>query len=231
MKHPHTPLAILIIGAMASAGLSTLTAQTDSGQQPVVITPPAVQDGSNWSRAPFPAKRRFDDVKAPDGQAIDNLPPNTPATNQEPPIPAPTVAILQPAQPVSAPAVAVVTTETPALAPTGRVNVTVASSLDAATYSPTIRVATFANREQVLADIESRIAASEQAMSALGANTSSEFRRASDDAKSKAKALRNSLQKARNVSENDWNKMSAQIASDYDVYAAALARIDSAAMR
>jgi hypothetical protein len=35
------------------------------------VMAPAVHDGSNFSRAPIPAARQFDDVKAPDGQAID----------------------------------------------------------------------------------------------------------------------------------------------------------------
>ncbi len=36
---------------------------------PFAVTSPAIKDGSNFSRAPFPAARPFDDVKAPDGEA------------------------------------------------------------------------------------------------------------------------------------------------------------------
>src|SRR3954470_16640663 len=49
MKHAYTRLITsFTIGALA-AGLSTASAQN----KPVVITPPAVNDGSNFSRAPF----------------------------------------------------------------------------------------------------------------------------------------------------------------------------------
>jgi hypothetical protein len=118
-------LATLTIGALVCAGFSTAAAQ--SSNQPLVITPPALKDGSNSSRAPFPAKRQFDDVTPPDGNAIDqNVPPNTPATNIEPPINTPTVAVFAPVPggtavvaTTTAPA-AVVTTTEPVLTPTGR---------------------------------------------------------------------------------------------------------------
>ena len=90
-------LVTLAIGAVVSAGLPTLSAQANQ-TKPVIITPPAVKDGSNWSRAPFPAQRQFDDVKSPDGEAIDQtLPPNMPASNIEPPAPPARVAIFAPA--------------------------------------------------------------------------------------------------------------------------------------
>lgn len=109
------PFLPLFIGVIATASF----AQT---QKPIVMTPPAVPDGSNWSRAPLPAARQFDDVKPADGLAIDQLPPNTPSSNIEAPIPPPRVAIMQPAG--TAPAYVATTTTTtyvdPALTPTGR---------------------------------------------------------------------------------------------------------------
>src|SRR2546423_8607396 len=63
MKYPHTQrIAFLAIGALVGAGLNSALAQS---AHPTVITPPAINDGSNSSRAPFPASRQFDDVKAP----------------------------------------------------------------------------------------------------------------------------------------------------------------------
>jgi hypothetical protein len=123
MKHPHIPFIPLFIGVIATAGMAY-------AQHPTVMTPPAVPDGSNWSRAPLPAARPLDDMKAPDGQAIDQLPPNTPATNIEAPIPPARVAILQPAgapAPAAYAATTTITTTTtePALAPTGRTTTTV----------------------------------------------------------------------------------------------------------
>ena len=116
MKHTHTSLVTLFIGVMAAAGFS----QTE---RPIVMTRPAIQDGSNASRAPIPAARQFDDVKAPDGQAVDQI---APSTNIEPAIPPARVAVLQGA---TAPAYAATTTTTytePALTPTGRTTVIVA---------------------------------------------------------------------------------------------------------
>jgi hypothetical protein len=205
-------------------------AQVRDGSKPVVITPPAVQNGSNWSRAPFPAERRFDDVKPADGQAIDNLPPNTPATNIEPPVPEARVAVLQGPSTPAPTAVADAT-----LLPTGRV--AVATSFDAATVTPTIRTATVANRNQVIADIESRITASESAVgsmrntaSQMGTEARRQFNAASDDVKEKAKALRKSLAAAKKATDQEWESAKAQLASDFEAYGAALGRIDSAAV-
>jgi hypothetical protein len=115
MKYPHS-LAILAFAALTT-GLTTTSAQTTTMQKPagrpIVMTPPAPPDGSNWSRAPLPAQRRFDDMKGPDGKAIDDLPPNTQATNIEPPVPPARVAIFQP---TPAPGI----TAEPGLMPTGR---------------------------------------------------------------------------------------------------------------
>lgn len=113
----HRIIATLTLGALACAGLPLSHAQST---QPVVVSPPAVQDGSNWSRAPFPAKRQFDDVKGPDGRAIDRtVPPNTPATNLEPAVPVSTVTTTTYVTP--APVTTVVATPVdPVLTPTGR---------------------------------------------------------------------------------------------------------------
>lgn len=102
------------LGALAGGGLYAQSAK------PVVITPPAVQNGSNWSRAPFPAQRQFDDVKGPDGHAIDQMvPPNSPATNLEPAVPVASTTYVAPA-PVPATTTVVAVPADPALTPTGR---------------------------------------------------------------------------------------------------------------
>jgi hypothetical protein len=120
MKQPHTSFVTLLIGLMSTAGFSQ-TVEIRSPSQTVAITPPAIQDGSNWSRAPLPAKRQFDDVKAPDGQAID-----IPASTTEVAA-APRVAIMQGTTTPGYVATTTTTTYTaePALTPTGRATVVV----------------------------------------------------------------------------------------------------------
>jgi hypothetical protein len=185
-----------------------------SAQKPTVMTPPAAPNGSNWSRAPAPAQRPLDDVKGPDGQAIDQLPPNTPATNIEPPVPAPRIAVMQPA---STPGYAVAE---PALVPTGRNTVAVAATMDATTVAQSIRSATMANRDQVLADIESRLSASDKIMTSMSSVASD----LNADVKAKASTLKKSISNAR----KDWDRNREQLAADYEAYAAALARVDAA---
>lgn len=240
MKSQRIILATLTIGAVTLAGLSEAVAQT-TPKPSVVLTPPAVPNGSNWSRAPFPAKRQFDDTKPADGVAIDHtLPPNTPATNNEQPGSGGRMAVAAPAPapaPVAvavAPAPAVIVATEPALQPTGRGSVTVASSLDATTFGPTLRSATYANRNQVIADIESRVSATDTALgtvrgtaNAMSADGKRAFHTAEDTVKQKAKALKKSIQAARKASESEWENARAQLASDFDAYAAAIASVDS----
>lgn len=230
----------------AGAGLAAEAVAQSVGNKPVIITPPR-HDGSSWAAAPFPAQRQFDDAKGPDGYAIDRLPPNTEATNMEKPQPAPRVAIFQSTQPaVDASAVAVapapapvVIAQTPAepvLTPTGRSTVAVASTLDATTYSPTIRASMFEARAQTVADIENRLTASESALASVKATTSAmnadarkSFDAAHDDVKAKEKALRKSIKAANKADASEWENARAQLAADYEAYAAAVASLDASA--
>ena len=226
MKYPkNTRLALVAISAAALASLSTSFAQAN---KPIIITPPAVKDGSNSSRAPFAASRPQDDLKAPDAQPIDqNVPPNTPATNTEPNVlPEARVAVMQPAAPAA----------NPGTLPTGRTSVAVASSLDGLTVVPTIRAATFESRDAVINDIETRCKACDSAMHSMrgtaGAMSSSgqtQFKSADEQVKSTEKALRKSVKAARKASAQEWDAARAQLASDYEAYAAALASVDVAA--
>lgn len=215
MKHSHSLIAFTL-GAFA-IGLTSASAQNAldrPAEKPIVLTPPARHDGSNWSRAPLPASRPMDDLKRPDGQAIDqSLPPNTPASNTEPVLPPPRVAILQPTPPINQ---SIGIGAEPGLLPTGRTSVAVSANLDSATVAQSIRSATAANREQVLSDIESRMAASDRVVSTAHANLSA-------DAKAKAKALKKSVKEAR----KDWDASNAQLAADYEAYAAAMGRVDA----
>jgi hypothetical protein len=219
MKY-HNVRFVLLIGGL-TAGLFAQTAQT------TIITPPAVKDGSNQSRAPFPSQRKYDDVKAPDGQAIDkNIAPNTDATNPEPFAPPPArVAILQPRTPAE-----------PALAMTGRPTIGLATSLDAARLAPTIRAESMTSRDQLLTDIESRLTASDKAMRSfeqstreMSAENRAAFKTAADDVKAKEKAVRKDLKAARKANDRDWESARAALAADYEAYAEAAGRVDAAA--
>jgi hypothetical protein len=227
MNPSHIPFIRFATAVLASAGLSTAVAQTTSSR-PTVLTPPAVNNGSNWSRAPLPAARQFDDVKRPDGQAVDKLPSPDPSINDTPP-PPPTVAIFQSK---TAPGFAA----EPGLMPTGRPTTAISASIDSATVAPAIRSTMFASRDAVLRDIDARLSSSEHAMSSLRGTTSQmsaegrqSFDAAHDEVKARAKALKKSIKTARHASEAEWESARAQLAADYEAYAAALARVDTAA--
>jgi hypothetical protein len=225
MKHPHTQRIAFAIGAFLSTGLiSTALAQS---AHPIVITPPAVKDGSNWSRAPFPAARQFDDVKAPDTFAIDQIGANSAVANIEPLPPAARVAVMQPA----APAFGV----EPGLLPTGRTTVVMAAPFQSATYTTTIRSASMESRNQIVPEIETRLHASEESLAVMNhskkdmsAEGRQAFEAAEADARQQAKALHKSLRTAKNAKDAQWEAAREQLASDYDAYAATLARIDAA---
>ena len=241
MKHSHTPLvSFLTIGAIIAAGLSPAYAQnsrnSDPNARPLVLTPPAVQNGSTASRAPFPAARVFDDIKAPDGKAIDDLPPNTPATNNEPPLrPAP-LAILQPTTPAfpAGTMIAVITPEQ-GLTPTGRPTVSVTTAMDPGMFVPKIHATTVSTRGQLIADIEQQLKNSEAAMASVRGTSSqmsvdgrNAFSAAASGVKGKADALRKSINDARSATDANWGRARSELASSYEAYTAELARVDAA---
>ncbi len=229
MKYSHSRLVTsLTIGALFATGLSNAFAQS----RPTVITRPAVQDGSNWSRAPFPAARQFDDVKAPDAKPIDEVGANSPVANIEPATPAARVAIMQPAVTPSPTVIAA----DPGLLPTGRSTVSAANSIQVTTFAPTIRMATLGSRESVLTDIEARVKTSDSAMDSFRSSAAQmstdgrrTFKAADDQVKEKAAALKKSIRAARKANDAEWDNARAQLAADYEAYAAALAQVDLAA--
>jgi hypothetical protein len=244
MKYPYTQFTTsMLLVLFASGGLSIASAQSskNDADKPTVITPPATKDGSNASRAPLPAARPADDVKPPDGEAIDKTtPPNTPATRPETPPGKPQIKIhagpgtrVTPSRiPVPPPEAA--GTADPVLTPTGRPAVAVATSLESAKFAPTIRLTTISTRDPVMADIESRMKASERAMAAANASMAGmsdegrkQFKAAAEEVKDKARELKRSVQAARKATEQDWDAARTELASDYEAYAAALAKVDA----
>lgn len=210
-----------------------MVAQSDS-RQPIVIPRPAVPDGSNASRAPFPAKRQMDDIQRPNGEAIDReLPPNTPAS-EEPLNPPVRVAIFQ-SQPAAQPVeIAPSFGNEPALAMTGRPSAGVAVSLEAARIAPALRAQPMAGRETLLRDIEARVKAAEKSRHDFRATTQEmnpdareQFRTASDAMESREKALRKSLRAAEKANDAEWEGARTQLAADYEAFAAAAAQLDA----
>lgn len=226
MKYTITAFALLGVGSLAfGPALSAGTPKSPSA--PVVITRPAIPDGSNFSRAPFPASRPQNDVTPPNGEAIDlNVPPNTPATTPEPYAPPPAaIAILQPRTNVE-----------PGLMPTGRPTTGAAVALDATRVEPSIRVATFENRSEVLGGLRNRLQQTKTTLAEfrrteneMSAEGRTQFKSAMDEVKSREKALDKSLRAAERASSSEWDAARAQLVADYDAYAAAVARIDAAA--
>jgi hypothetical protein len=120
------------------------------------------------------------------------------------------------------------------LTPTGRTATAVTSSLDSVKIAPTIRATTLTSREPVILDIESRIASTDTAMASYNASMSEmndesrkQFKMVASEVKERGKALKKSLQNARTATEQDWDRARSQLASDYEAYAAALARVDA----
>jgi hypothetical protein len=222
-----TTRIILLAGAalLATAPTTTFAETQKSASAPTVITPPAVPDGSNRSRAPFIAARRQDDATPANGQAFDqNVPPNTPSTTPDPVAPpAAAVAVLQPHV-------------APGLMPTGHPTVGAAMSLDAARVGPTIQSASFESRDEVIDNLRVRERQSNEAMaevrrsrSEMSAEGRSQFDAAADAVSSTEKALNKSIRAAERASSANWEQARAQFASDYQAYAAALAQVDTAA--
>jgi hypothetical protein len=217
-----------IASAIALITFSTGFAQT--GRKPIVISPPAVPNGSNWSRAPFPSARQFDDVKGPDGIAIDrDVPPNTPATDPDPhPLRAPRVAIAQPrnANPV---------TGEPALLPTGRVTTSASAALDPARMTSAIRADDFQARKDVAADVESRITLANDALAGTRTTTRdmspegrAQFKALDNTARERERTVHSSAYAAARSTDRDWEANRTQLAADYEAYADAIRQIDTA---
>jgi hypothetical protein len=218
MKPVSPRLASLLASALALGGISSALAE-HATRSPVVIQRPLVNDGSVAARAPFPAERPRNDAKPADGQAVDpDLPPNTPATEPPKP-PPPVVAVGQRAS-------------EPALAPTGPT--TLAIGVDAVRVSPGIRAMTFEARDTMLSDLSTRIDNTIRAVNAdrdiqrdMTAQTRDQFKDAIEQVELKERALRKSLKAARKADATEWDAARTQLASDYDMFAAAAQTFDN----
>lgn len=194
---------------------------------PLVITRPAVPNGSNFARAPFPAARLQNDVTPPDGEAFDeDLPPNTPATTPAPmSMPPPAYAIFQ-SDPVS----------DPGSLPTGRPTFGAAAALEPNRVQPVITSATYEGRESVIDDVRARVRQSQVAVAdyrrsrnQMSESGREQFSAAIDDVRAAEKQLDRSLRAAERASSDRWESTRAQLAADYQSYVSALSRLDASA--
>jgi len=220
----YIPTLLAFTGATLAV-LSTANAETHKrASAPLVITPAAVPNGSNWSRAPFPAARPQNDVTPANGEAFDeDVPPNTPSTTPAPLAPsAPVVAIMQPR------------TE-PGLMPTGRAGIAASASLDNRQVQPMIRNASFDSRDQLVDTVRVRVGQADDAVTQfrhseneMSTSGRSQFDALKSDVKAAHKQLERSIRNAANASSDNWDAARAQLATDYDAYAAAVSRMDAA---
>ena len=65
--------------------------------------------------------------------------------------------------------------------------------------------------------------------SAMNDDARKSFDTAHDDVKAKEKALRKSIEAANKADASEWENARAQLAADYDAYAAAVASLDDSA--
>lgn len=222
MKYVMIPLILAAAAPLAAPSVSAETPKRASA--PIVITPAAIPDGSNFSLAPFPAARPQNDVTPPNGQAFDeSLPPNTPGTTPAPiPPPVPTLAVLQPR------------TE-PGLMPTGRPSIAASAALAPQQVEPMIRDTGFENRGNLIDGLRLRERQSETTLvdfhrteNQMSAEGRTQFQPLYDTARERQKALDKSLHAAADASAGSWDQARAQLVADYDAYAAAVQQVDVA---
>ena len=178
-----------------------------------------VKDGSNSSRAPLPSQRPQEYVQV----ATDGISGNSsivanhiggPATTQQ-------IAVVTPVQTTTTQVYAVVT---PAPVPASA-----GATLDVTHVGPQLRSDATASQEQ-LSDLEARVKASGESMAAtrstqpaMSATNTAALKVANNDVKDTEAALRKSIKTARST-----NSEQQQLASDYEAYAAAVARVAAA---
>lgn len=215
----------MLIAAIASAGLS-LTAADSTNANPRKAAPATPATPATPALPATPG--------APDVSATPAT-PATPAIPATPATPAPPGQVTVKSQ-TKAATPAVPPVGDPVLTPTGRSQGAWTAPVDPAKLGADIRATSLSSRDHVIADLESRLSATETALSGLEgpsremtAEGRKHFKALSDDVKDRARALRKSAQAARKASEQEWDSARAQLAADYEAYAAALARADAAA--
>ena len=226
--------------AAAPAADASASTRPEVGQPAVVVSRRAVRDRSNNSLAPLPTQRPHEyervttDGGIPNDAKVVAQHIDAPTAEQIAANTAPGASVAGAAYASTAAPATSVTTVEPALTPTGRVGVAV--GLDSARVGPNIRAASFSGRDAVLADIEARVNAAENAISAardsraqMSSSGRVQFDNVADDIKAKARAVRNSLNDARKASnEQEFQNARAKLASDYEAFAQAAASVDAA---
>jgi hypothetical protein len=189
------------------------------------VAHPPVQDGSVSSRAPLPANRPYEYVRVKTADGSQPAQSALIATHIDAPTPDQPVAVGEPVAPAAQDTVVTTTTTETVLTPTGRPDLSAGASLDANQIGSEIRSGATAAQER-LRDIEARVKASGETMATtrstmttLTADNQTQFDSANNAVKATEKALQKSIKAARNSTGE-------QVATDYEAYAAAVARVE-----
>lgn len=210
-----TKMNLLTAALLASIASLSVSAQVQA---------PPVRDGSNASRAPLPSQRPSeyvnvtrDNTTGKTAIIANHIGSDTQQQTFVATTPVPRTEI-----------VATTTTVTESVVtPVIVATVDAGPSLNAAQVGTQLRSETTASQSQ-LTDIEARVQASSDTMAAtrstlpaMNAANTAQIKVAGDDVKATERALRKSIKAARTTSTD-------QVASDYEAYAAAVARMDTA---
>ena len=110
------------------------------------------------------------------------------------------------------------------------------AALDATATAAKTRAATIETREDTIAEIKSRIKASDKDMSDLkveakenGPAAQAEFKAAAKDVAASEKELKRSMKAADKASADTWADSRTKLAADYEAYASAMAHAETAA--
>lgn len=209
-----TKMNLLTAALLASIASLSVNAQVQA---------PPVRDGSNASRAPLPSHRPSEYVNVvTDGITAKSTVVAVHIGND-----APRQGIVATAPVQTTPVTTTTTVTESVVTPIIVATVDAGPSLNAAQVGTQLRSETTASQSQ-LSDIEARVKASSETMAAtrstlpaMNAANTAQIKAAGDDVKDTENALRKSIKAARTTSTD-------QVASDYEAYAAAVARMDTA---
>jgi hypothetical protein len=114
--------------------------------------------------------------------------------------------------------------------------VSASAALDASQTARSIQSQSLENKNQLSADLNRRLDASSENITALkkqarslDVQSQTEFKAALKDVETREKQLRKDLRSARNATTDTWNDTRSSIAADYASYADAVARAEAAA--
>jgi hypothetical protein len=101
--------------------------------------------------------------------------------------------------------------------------------------STSIQSSSYANRSQLVADIEQRLDSHKELLKAakkdgkrLEGQAKNDFKASWDEVEAREKDLKHSLRQARNASADQWDSARSQLAANFQAFEAAAARVENA---